>query len=276
MRGPPSRRAGLRSDVAARAAGLRDPANFDFRPGPSSPLRGAGVVRPPEAPAKPGGGRPDIGAYQADDEDPWVPGCTFSPACQTHAVKSDDGVGAQCGSWKFRQGYGPALPGAPSKQVATAQACCAFCHNISGCKFWTWNGAPPGGNGDCYPKAGNVSGGGSPTMVSGGVTPGLPMPPAPPAPPPPPPPPPPPSLPPPAPPQATAANGFVNVSAPPFNADSTGKTDVTAILQAAIDFAYDSFLVPFFPQGEYLVSYTLTFRTKVVYWQGMTDGESPP
>ena len=34
------------------------------------------------APAKPGGGRPDIGTYQADDKDPWVPGCTFSPACK--------------------------------------------------------------------------------------------------------------------------------------------------------------------------------------------------
>eukprot|EP01052_Picozoa_sp_SAG31_P035924 SAG31_NODE_4403_length_3266_cov_1.232397_2_plen_737_part_01 len=96
------------------------------------------------------------------------------------------------------------------------------------------------------------------------------MPPAPPTPPPPPPPP----LPPPAPPQATATNGFVNVSAPPFNADSTGETDVTAILQAAIDFAYDNFLVLFFPQGEFLVSYTLTFRTTVVYWHGMTDGNN--
>ena len=51
-------------------------ATWFFRPWPD---REAG---PPEAPAKPGGARPDIGAYQADDEDPWVPGCTFSPACK--------------------------------------------------------------------------------------------------------------------------------------------------------------------------------------------------
>ena len=34
------------------------------------------------APAKPGGGRPDTGAYQAGGKGPWVPGCAFSPACK--------------------------------------------------------------------------------------------------------------------------------------------------------------------------------------------------
>ena len=179
-------------------------------------------------------------------------------------------AGLQCGEWKFRVGYGPALPGAPSTATHSAQACCAFCHNTSGCLYWTWNGLPPSGNYGCYAKAGNHSGGGSPSMISGGISPGLPLPPAPP----PPLPRPGPPLPPPAPPMATLKNGFVNVSAPPFNADNTGKTDVTAILQAAIDYAYDQYCVLFLPQGEYLVSYTLVFRTQVVYWGGQTDGNN--
>ena len=60
---------------------LRDPRNFDFRPLPASPLVGAGVIHSPEVPPRGNGGRPDIGAYQADDEMMWRPGCTFHPTC---------------------------------------------------------------------------------------------------------------------------------------------------------------------------------------------------
>ena len=56
------------------------PAAFDFRPSSTSPLVGAGVVHPPAPPAH--GGLPDAGAYQHDDTDPWVPGCTFHEECR--------------------------------------------------------------------------------------------------------------------------------------------------------------------------------------------------
>ena len=49
----------------------------------------------------------------------------------------------------------------------------------SGLLCRTWNGAPPG-NGICYGKASNASGENSPSMVSGGVTPGPAFPPPPP------------------------------------------------------------------------------------------------
>lgn len=51
--------------------------------------------------------------------------------------------------------------------------------------------------------------------------------------------------------------GFIDVTAPPFLADPTGKNDSTQALQKAIDFARDHQLVCFFPPGRYLVSNTL-------------------
>ena len=60
---------------------LRDPANFDFRPLAASPLVGAGATHAPEVMPRPDGRAPDVGAYQADDADPWRPGCTFHPTC---------------------------------------------------------------------------------------------------------------------------------------------------------------------------------------------------
>ena len=60
---------------------LRDPTRFDFRPQASSPLVGSGVVHNPEVPRREDGKAADVGAYQADDADPWRPGCTFHPAC---------------------------------------------------------------------------------------------------------------------------------------------------------------------------------------------------
>jgi hypothetical protein len=52
--------------------------------------------------------------------------------------------------------------------------------------------------------------------------------------------------------------GLLNLTAPPFNIDNTGKTDVTAQLQAAITLAHNSFLAVYFSLGDYLVSDTLT------------------
>jgi hypothetical protein len=60
---------------------LVDAAHFDFRPSSDSPLLNAGVVHLPEAPPRKNGRAPDVGAYQSDDEQPWVPGCTFRPDC---------------------------------------------------------------------------------------------------------------------------------------------------------------------------------------------------
>lgn len=53
---------------------LVDPANGDFRPAPGSPLIGSGKVLPC-APASSTGKAPDIGAYQAEAEEYWIPGC---------------------------------------------------------------------------------------------------------------------------------------------------------------------------------------------------------
>jgi uncharacterized lipoprotein NlpE involved in copper resistance len=56
--------------------GLRDPANFDFRPTRGSLLRGAGVHYPPYVSEA----RPDVGAYQSS-EPLWIAGCNFHPRC---------------------------------------------------------------------------------------------------------------------------------------------------------------------------------------------------
>jgi hypothetical protein len=55
----------------------------------------------------------------------------------------------------------------------------------------------------------------------------------------------------------TAELGLVDVTKPPFGADSSGRQDSTAALQAAIRTARDHQMVCFFPPGNYLVSDTL-------------------
>ena len=55
-----------------------------------------------------------------------------------------------------------------------------------------------------------------------------------------------------------ADHGFLDVTKPPFNADNTGKVDVTKTLQKAITYARLNFLVVYLPLGTYLVSDTLT------------------
>jgi len=86
----------------------------------------------------------------------------------------------KCGPLLWHQGYAENLPGKPLVYAESAQQCCDFCHATAGCQFWTWNGVPPG-NGNCYAKASNKTegGGGSATMVSGGIGPSPPLPPPP-------------------------------------------------------------------------------------------------
>ena len=52
--------------------------------------------------------------------------------------------------------------------------------------------------------------------------------------------------------------GILNVTAPPFSLDNTGKIDVTVKLQAAVTAAHEQFLALYLPQGVYLVSDTIT------------------
>ncbi|RMG04349.1 MAG: hypothetical protein D6741_01170 [Planctomycetota bacterium] len=54
-----------------------------------------------------------------------------------------------------------------------------------------------------------------------------------------------------------AAAGFLDVTAPPFSADPTGRQDSTRAIQAAVDFAREHQLVCFFPPGRYRVSDTI-------------------
>jgi hypothetical protein len=61
----------------ASSLGLRNPDSFDFRPNSTSPLRNTGFIFPPYAPTV-DGKPPSIGAYEFDDPDPWVPGCSLA------------------------------------------------------------------------------------------------------------------------------------------------------------------------------------------------------
>lgn len=51
--------------------------------------------------------------------------------------------------------------------------------------------------------------------------------------------------------------GVLDVTAAPFRADPTGRTDATKAIQAAVDFARENQLVCYFPTGDYLVSDTI-------------------
>jgi hypothetical protein len=54
-----------------------------------------------------------------------------------------------------------------------------------------------------------------------------------------------------------AEGGILDVTKPPFSVDSSGGSDVTAALQAALDFAHNRTMVAYFPAGEYMVSDTI-------------------
>ncbi|QDV66002.1 glycosyl hydrolase family 28-related protein [Crateriforma conspicua] len=57
--------------------------------------------------------------------------------------------------------------------------------------------------------------------------------------------------------QPLSSLGMIDVTAPPFGADPTGKGDSTKAIQRAILFARDAQMVTYFPKGTYVVSDTL-------------------
>jgi len=58
--------------------------------------------------------------------------------------------------------------------------------------------------------------------------------------------------------QELAQMGLLDVTAAPFHADPSGKTDSTEVLQRAINYARDHQMVCFFPPGIYKISNTIT------------------
>ncbi len=68
---------------------------------------------------------------------------------------------------------------------------------------------------------------------------------------------------------AAVPDGFLDVTAEPYNADKTGATDSTAALQAALDDARDDNLVVWLPGGTYVVS------SRLVVDQPDNDGNFP-
>ena len=79
----------------------------------------------------------------------------------------------------FHSSLSHAPRSAPPRSALDRSSPSAFCHATPNCAFWTWNGPSPG-NGLCYAKASDAPGHASDTMVSGGITPGPPVPPPPP------------------------------------------------------------------------------------------------
>ncbi len=57
--------------------------------------------------------------------------------------------------------------------------------------------------------------------------------------------------------------GCLDVTAPPYRADPSGRTDATAAIQRAVNDARDHGLVCFFPEGTYLVSDTISCEQQV-------------
>lgn len=67
--------------------------------------------------------------------------------------------------------------------------------------------------------------------------------------------------------QRLARLGYVDVTAAPFNADPSGKTDSTQAIQNAVDFARDHQMVCFLPAGDYLVTDTIKCAQGYYYWR---------
>ncbi|MEI8273001.1 MAG: glycosyl hydrolase family 28-related protein [Paludibacter sp.] len=69
--------------------------------------------------------------------------------------------------------------------------------------------------------------------------------------------------------------GLVDITLAPFNADSTGLTDCTAAIQAAVNYARDNHKVCFFPIGTYLISETISCE-QPVYKLPIPGGQTGP
>ena len=65
--------------------------------------------------------------------------------------------------------------------------------------------------------------------------------------------------------QLGVEEGVLDITQPPFSVDNSGRSDVTAALQAAVDFAHNRTLVAYFPAGDYLVSDTIKCF-EMFYW----------
>eukprot|EP00041_Stephanoeca_diplocostata_P019511 m.422045 g.422045 ORF g.422045 m.422045 type:complete len:441 (+) comp21323_c0_seq3:166-1488(+) len=90
----------LHLDIGAML--LRDPASFDFRPTPTSPLVDAGVVFPPYTDGKYTGKAPDVGAYE-NDQAPWTAGCQGLKGCDGDRVIGEWTRPHGTFSWKHKQ-----------------------------------------------------------------------------------------------------------------------------------------------------------------------------
>ena len=67
-------------------------------------------------------------------------------------------------------------------------------------------------------------------------------------------------------------SGFLDVTAAPYLADNSGRTDCTKALQTAVDDARAQFLAVYLPHGTYLISDTITLL-QVDAWD---PGQSNP
>ncbi|WP_027625693.1 glycosyl hydrolase family 28-related protein [Clostridium lundense] len=61
-------------------------------------------------------------------------------------------------------------------------------------------------------------------------------------------------------------DGFLDITKSPYNAKGDGKTDNSDAIQKAIDDAYASNLIVYFPQGTYLISKQLVLNQYPAYW----------
>ncbi|MGI9502390.1 MAG: glycosyl hydrolase family 28-related protein, partial [Geminicoccaceae bacterium] len=68
--------------------------------------------------------------------------------------------------------------------------------------------------------------------------------------------------------------GYLDVTKPPYNADNSGRSDVTQALQEAIHDAYRYNLVTWFPKGTYLVSDQLSMIQQPNGLPGLKTGRS--
>ena len=74
------------------------------------------------------------------------------------------------------------------------------------------------------------------------------------------------------PPAPMLPRGVLNITAPPHSVDSSGATDVTLALRAAIAAALSGDQVVFVPPGRYLVSDTIEIVQPCEMFKGRSDG----